>query len=465
MGDFDFIVIGSGPAGEKAAAQAAYFGKKVAIVERDDRLGGAPVNRGGIPAKTLRETALYMTGFGRGDLYGVDVSFGSDITLDRLRRRATAESERAGATVRQNLDRHGIALLPGSGRLEPDHQVTVTASDGTLSRHRGGVVLIATGSHPFHPPGVPFDDPDVEDSDSILVLDRIPRSIVVVGGGPVGCEYASIFGALGVEVTLVDMAERLLPFLDGEISRNLAGCFADAGIKVVLGSPPAGITRGAGGLEVTIDGAVQHPEKVLFVAGRKGNTDGIGLAEVGVQLDDRGRIPVDAEYRTTVPWIFAAGDVIGPPALASVSAEQGRVAACHAFDIPFKQSVDQLPPFGIYSIPEVGGVGLTEEQAAAAGIDYSIGTYPFAENPRSRIAGTTRGLIKLVLRRDDRRLLGVHIVGEEASELVHIGQAVIHAGETIDRFIDTTFNIPTRSEAYKYAAYDALRRLAPPKQA
>jgi len=463
MTEFDFIVIGSGPAGEKAAAQAAYFGKRVALVERDERLGGAPVNRGGIPAKTLRETALYMTGFGRSDIYGVEVGFGSEITLDRLRMRAAAESARAGETVLQNLDRHGITLLRGWGRLESDHTVAVTAADGATTHHRGEVVLVATGSHPFHPPGVPFDDPDVEDSDSILILDRIPRSIVVVGGGPVGCEYASIFGALGAEVTLVDMADRLLPFLDAEISRTLADCFADSGIRVILGSPPAGIRRGADGLEVTVADEVQHPDRVLFVAGRTGNTDGIGLAEAGVQLDSRGRIQVDDEYRTTVPWVFAAGDVIGPPALASVSAEQGRVAACHAFHIPFKESVDQLPPFGIYSIPEVGGVGMTEEQATAAGIDYSVGTYEFADNPRSRIAGTTYGMIKLVLRRDDRRLLGVHIVGEEAAELIHIGQAVIHAGEAIDRFIDTTFNIPTRSEAYKYAAYDALRRLAAPR--
>jgi NAD(P) transhydrogenase len=206
---------------------------------------------------------------------------------------------------------------------------------------------------------------------------------------------------------------------------------------------------------------VIEPDKVLFVAGRKGNTDGLGLEAAGVDLDERGRIVVDDHYRTTAGGIYAAGDVIGPPALASVSAEQGRVAACHAFDIPFKESVDQLPPFGIYSIPEVGSVGMTSEQAAAEGIDFEIGRYDFAENPRSRIAGTTYGMIKLVFRRDDRRLLGVHIVGEEATELVHIGQAVIHAGGAIDHFIDSTFNIPTRSEAYKYAAYDGLQRLAP----
>jgi NAD(P) transhydrogenase len=202
-----------------------------------------------------------------------------------------------------------------------------------------------------------------------------------------------------------------------------------------------------------------RPGKVLFVAGRKGNTDGLGLDDAGVDLDDRGRIIVDAEYQTTAPGIYAAGDVIGPPALASVSAEQGRVAACHAFDIPFKEGVDELAPSGIYSIPEVGVVGMTSEQAAAAGIDFEVGRYDFAENSRSRIAGTTYGMIKLVFRREDRRLLGVHIVGEEAAELVHIGQAVIHAGRTIDQFIDSTFNIPTRSEAYKYAAYDGLQRL------
>lgn len=457
---YDLVVIGSGPAGEKAAAQAAYFGKSVALVERSARLGGAPVNSGGIPAKTLRETALYLTGHTRRHLYGVGMELSSDIMLDRLRKRSAEESARAGETVRANLQRHRVDVIHGSGSLGRDRTVAVTLAGGGDRVLQGEVILIATGSHPFRPPNVPFDDPDVEDSDSILALDRIPDSMVVIGGGPVGCEYASIFGALGVDVTLVDMADRLMPFLDVDASEQLAICLTDLGIEVLVGSPPAAVERVDDQLTVTIGDTTIRPGKVLFVAGRKGNTDGLGLEDAGVQLDDRGRIVVDAQYQTTAPGIYAAGDVIGPPALASVSAEQGRVAACHAFDIPFKEGVDELAPSGIYSIPEVGVVGMTSEQAAAAGIDFEIGRYEFSENPRSRIAGTTYGMIKLVFRRDDRRLLGVHIVGEEAAELVHIGQAVIHAGQTIDQFIDSTFNIPTRSEAYKYAAYDGLQRLA-----
>ena len=460
MERFDLVVIGSGPAGEKSAAQAAYFGKSVALVERSERLGGAPVNSGGIPAKTLRETALYLTGHTRRHLYGVGMELSSDIMLDRLRKRSAEVSERAGETVRANLDRHGVTVFHGTGRLGVDGSVSVALNKGGETVLHGEVILIATGSHPFRPPNIPFDDPDVEDSDSILALDRIPESMVVIGGGPVGCEYSSIYGALGVDVTLVDMAERLMPFLDADASEQLAICLEDLGIRVLVGSPPATVERIDGALTVTIGDEVIEPGKVLFVAGRKGNTDGLGLEEAGVDLDERGRIIVDHEYQTTAPGIYAAGDVIGPPALASVSAEQGRVAACHAFEIPFKEDVDELAPSGIYSIPEVGVVGMTSEQVEAAGIDAEIGRYEFSENPRSRIAGTTYGMIKLVFRRDDRRLLGVHIVGEEAAELVHIGQAVIHAGQTIDQFIDTTFNIPTRSEAYKYAAYDGLQRLS-----
>jgi NAD(P) transhydrogenase len=252
-----------------------------------------------------------------------------------------------------------------------------------------------------------------------------------------------------------------MPFLDGEASEQLRACFTDMGMHLLLGSPRAEVARVDGRLRVSLGaGDPLVSDAVLFAAGRSGNTEGLALEGAGVELDARGRIVVDAEYRTAAPGIFAAGDVIGPPALASVSAEQGRVAMCHAFDIPFKETVDPLPPFGIYSIPEAAMVGLTEEAAAGAGIETATGRYDFANNPRSLIAGTTYGFIKLVFRRDDRRLLGVHIVGEEAAELIHAGQAVLHAGETIDRFIHTTFNIPTRSEVYKYAAYDGLQQLS-----
>ena len=456
---FDLVVIGAGPAGEKGAAQAAYFGKRVVVVERSRVPGGTPASTGGIPTKTIREAALYLTGFRRREVYGIGLDLPPEISVDRIRARAQEVVRVTIDTVRENLDRHGIELIRGEARLGADRSVLVR-NEKEERVLRGEVVLIATGSRPFRPATVPFDDPDVEDSESILELDRVPGRLVVVGGGPVGCEYASLYAALGVEVALVDAGERLLPFMDTEISDLLAKAFAAMGIRLVLGRGVATIGRQEGELAVTLaDGEIVRPQKVLFAAGRAGNTEELGLAEAGVEVDERGRIVVDDQYRTSAEGIYAAGDVIGPPALASVSMEQGRVAICRAFRIPFKETVDPLPPFGVYSIPEVGMVGMTEEAAAAAGIEYEVGRGWFAKNARARIAGTTDGLVKLVFRRQDRKLLGVHVMGDVASELVHIGQAVMHSGGAIDRFIHTTFNVPTYSEAFKYAAYDGLQRL------
>ena len=460
MDHYDLIVIGSGPAGEKGAAQAAYFGKRVALVERDARLGGAPVNSGGLPTKTLRETALYLTGFHRRELYGIGLDIGPELMLERLRARADRVSEVAGTAVRRNIERHGIELFEGSARLGPGGRVIIEDHDGAGTTLHADVTLIATGSRPFRPTTMPFEHPHVHDSDTILGLDRLPASVVVIGGGPVGSEYASIFTALGAQVTLVDRGTHLMPFLDPEISEQLAACFVDMGMRLVLGSSRADVSADDAGVRVELsEGETLQPEVVLFAAGRSGNTEGLGLEELGVETDARGRIVVDDEYQTTLPGVYAAGDVIGPPALASVSAEQGRVAMCHAFAIPFKETVDPLAPFGIYTLPEVGMVGMTEAGAAAAGIEAEVGRAYFADNPRSVIAGTTYGLIKLVFAVEDRRLLGVHILGEEAGELIHAGQAVIHAGGTIDQFIHTTFALPTRSDVYKYAAYDGLQRL------
>jgi len=455
---FDLVVIGAGPAGEKGAAQAAYFGKRVALVERSPVPGGTPASTGGMPTKTIREAALYLTGFRRREVYGIGLDLPPEISLDRIRARAEEVVRLTIDTVRENLDRHGIELISGEARLETDGSVLVRNEKERVLR--GEVVLIATGSRPFRPATVPFDDSEVEDSESILELDRIPGSLVVVGGGPVGCEYASLYAALGVEVALVDAGERLLPFMDTEISHLLARAFAEMGIRLVLGQGVAAIARQQGDLAVTLaDGEIVWPEKVLFAAGRAGNTEELGLAEAGIEVDERGRILVDEQYRTSAEGIYAAGDVIGPPALASVSMEQARVAICHAFRIPFKETVDPFPPFGVYSIPEVGMVGMTEEAAAAAGIEYEVGRGWFAQNARARIAGTTDGLVKLVFRRQDRKLIGVHVMGDVASELVHIGQAVLQAGGAIDQFINTTFNVPTYAEAFKYASYDGLQRL------
>ncbi|HEX9124119.1 MAG TPA: Si-specific NAD(P)(+) transhydrogenase [Actinomycetota bacterium] len=457
---FDLVVIGAGPAGEKGGAQAAYFGKRVAIVDRREDPGGSAASKTGVPTKTLREAALYLTGFRRRDLYGLGLELTRDTVLERMRAR-TAEVVRLSVdAVRANIERHGMELVQGEARLGPDRTVVVATPEG--ERTLGAdVILVATGSRPFHLPGIPFDDPDVHDSESILELHEIPSSLVVVGGGPVGCEYASIFLALGADVTLVDRGGRLLPAVDAEVSGCLEEVFVRRGMHLAFETDVRGVSRTSGLLSVELsDGRTLGPEAILFAAGRTGTTGTLGLAEAGVRTDERGRILVDETYRTTAEGIYAAGDVTGPPGLASVAMEQGRVAACHAFGIPFKETVDPLPPFGVYSVPEVAMVGLTEADARAAGMDVETGRSPFLANARARIAGATEGLVKLVFDRDDRRLLGVHIVGEDASELIHIGQAVLQAKGPIDYFIHATFNVPTLSEAYKYAAYDGLQRLS-----
>ncbi|MEY2475972.1 MAG: transhydrogenase [Actinomycetota bacterium] len=452
---YDLVVIGAGPAGEKGAAQAAYWGKKVAVVEREAAPGGA-MAVSAVAAKTLREAALYLTGFRRRDLYGVGIDLSAEEAVRRLRERTDRVVETMTAAVVGNLERHGIDVVHGTARLGPDRTVVVDGGP-TL---QADVVLIATGSRPFHPAGIAFDDPDVLDSESARQLESPMSSLVVIGGGAIGCEYASIFNALGTETTLVDSGKRLLPFMDGEISDALAATFRSFGMNVLQDAGHPAVARDSEGLRVELrDGTVLRPEKVVFAAGRAGNTENLALEDAGVATDDRGRVVVDERYQTSVPGIYAAGDVIGPPALASVSMEQGRVAMCFAFDIPFKQTVDPLAPFGVYSIPEAAMVGHTSESAAAAGLDCESGRSLFDTNARAAIHGNTDGMVKLVFTREDHRVVGVHVLGESATELVHQGQAVISLGGTLDWFIHSTFNVPTLSEAYKYAAYDGLRRV------
>jgi NAD(P) transhydrogenase len=467
--DFDLVVIGSGPAGDKGASQAAYFGHSVAVVERRKDVGGSAIAVSGVPVKALRDTAVYLTGWSRRDVYGVGISLAPDLVMNRLRKRITDVVTTMQASVAANFERHGVELVHGAATLGPRpgperHTVVVTDDDGTTRTLTARRVLLATGSRPHHPADVPFDDPDVYDSEGILGLDRLPEHLLVVGGGAVGAEYASIFADLGSQVTLVSRGTRLLPMLDHEISDALAESMRTSGAHILLGHDVDTITRDGDGLLVRVGPYTFRPDALLHAGGREGNVEGLGLEELGVEADERGRVQVDANFLTTVAGVYAAGDVTGPPGLASVAMEGARVAMCRAFDIPFKEALDAVIPTGIYTLPEVAMVGLTEDEArveagGAHGDDVETGRALFAGNARAMISGGTEGLVKLVFRASDKVLLGAHILGEEATELIHVAQAVLHRGGMIDEFIDTTFNFPTRADAYKYAAYDGLQRL------
>ena len=454
---FDLVVVGSGPAGEKGAAVAAYHGKRVAVVERKSSLGGTTVSTGGIPTKALRETALRVRASRRDDALTVEVDQAA--VFERLRTELGAVSSLMGEVVAENLERHRVEVIHGAARLGEDGTVTARA-DGEADRIlRAEVVLLATGSRPLRPTGVPFDGHIVVDPDEILALDQPFGSIVIVGAGAVGTEYASIFAAIGIRVSLIDAAGRLLPVLDAEVAALLASSMRASGVELLLGTSVVGFRRDGDGVAVGLSGGgLLRSERVLFAAGRSPNTANLGLEQAGVAVDPAGYVVVDAQYRTTAAHVLAAGDVIGPPGLASVSMEQARVAVSHAFGFPLRQAVDRLVPIGIYTIPESAAVGMTEEAAVDAGHDYEVGRAWFGRNTRAVIAQEPEGLVKLIFERAGGRLLGVHILGSDAAELIHLGQAVIRHGGGIDDFIQTTFNVPTRTDAYKYAAYDGLKR-------
>jgi NAD(P) transhydrogenase len=459
---FDLVVIGSGPAGEKGAAQAAYFGKKVALVEKAPALGGASVHTGTLPSKTLRETALYMTGFQRRRLYGMSLEVDKDASLRQLMGRLRTVTEQQVAQIDRNMQRHGVTVVQGEAAFASPTEIDVRAKDGSLRRLTAPYFLIAPGSSPHRPAGVPFDDPDVEDSDTILDLDRIPLSLAVVGGGVIGCEYACLFAALGTAIIIIEGRGSLLGGLDGEMSAGMKIALERGGNEVMLGDAVEAITRIPNGpLRIALkSGKVLQVDKVLYSAGRAGNTKALALDKAGLALDARGRIGVNEHFQTAQAHIYAAGDVVGNPALASVSMEQGRVAVCHAFGIPYKTHVAPLTPFGVYTIPEISMVGATEEELKAKGIPYELGRARYEHNARGQIIGEMDGALKLLFDPATKKLLGVHIIGDRATELIHIGQMVMSSGGSIDVFIDSIFNFPTLAELYKYAAYDGLGRMA-----
>ena len=458
---FDLVVIGSGPAGEKGAAQAAYFGKRVCLIERAPKPGGAAVNTGTIPSKTLRETALYFSGLRQRGLYGVDLSVKQNITIGDFMHRERAVIESEWALIAENIEKHGINTIQGAARLIDANTVEVTRYGLDPRRVTGDIILIGTGSSPMPPVGYEIDGEVVVDSDSLLTLQRIPPSMIVVGGGVIGCEYACIFAALGVRVTIVNARGRLLAHLGNDVSDALRQSMtAKLGITVHGNAEVRDVTVENGRAQVTLsDDITLSADAVLVSTGRVGNSTQLGLSEVGVRCNDRGFIQVDSHYRTTVPSIYAAGDVIGFPALASASMEQARVAVCHAFDLKYKSAVSDVLPYGVWTIPEIATVGESEDALHTRGVPYEIGRSSFRINPRGQILGDTDGFVKIVFHREDRRVLGVTIVGETACELIHIGMTVIAFGGTLDYFIQAAFNFPSLADAYKYAAYDGLQRL------
>lgn len=461
MDRFDLICLGCGPAGEKAATQAAYFGRRVAVVERAHTPGGAMVNTGTIPSKALRETAVMCSAFRRRPIPGLRLEFGRELSIAKFMAQRHLIQQEEHDRIESSFDRHGITVVQGHGRLVDPHTVDVTRDDGSTRRLTADFILIATGSSPVRPEHIPFHLPGVVDADGILELDHMPRSLAIVGGGVIGCEYAGIFAEIGVRVTLFEPRDAILPFIDGECRDILLRAMRCADIDVRLNTAVKSVAHAAvGGLLVTdAIGRAEPYDVFLWAAGRSGNTRDIGLENVGLTPDKRGLLTVDRSFRTSVPSIYAAGDVIGPPSLTSVSMEQGRVAACHMFGLDFKREVARTFPIGLYTIPPIAMVGLGEPEAAKAGHDIIVGRAPYRLNARGRMYRENEGLLKLVFDRSTRRLLGAAMVGEQATELIHIAQSIIHAGEGVDYLINACFNYPSISELYKYAAYDALQAL------
>jgi NAD(P) transhydrogenase len=459
---YDLISIGSGPAGEKAALVAAKFGRRAAIVEMAPRPGGAMVNTGTVASKALRETALVASAMRRRPIPGYDAVVPQGLSMQRFMARRTLVQMEEHDRIEGSLESAGVEIIRGRGEIVDPHTVAVVRADGTRELISTEFILVATGSSPARAKTVDFRHPAIVDADGILELETMPRSLVIVGAGVIGSEYASIFGELGVDVTLVEPRSTLMRFLDGEIREILQHGMEDVGIRLLFGRGVAKVEGMDDGRARTTlaDGETLESDCVLWSLGRNGNSRGLGLEQVGVVPDERGNIKVDAHYRTACHSVFAAGDVIGFPALASTSMEQGRIAACHMFGIPFLTRLADTVPMGIYTIPAIGSVGLTEEEAVAGGREVVVGRAHYRGNARGRMLGDDRGLLKAVFDRRTRALVGVSVVGEDATELVHLGQLAIASGHGIQHLVETCFNYPSLTELYKAAAFDALSALA-----
>jgi NAD(P) transhydrogenase len=458
MKKYDLVVIGSGPAGEKAAVKAAYFGHKVALIEGRPEFGGAGVHTGTLPSKTLKETALFLSGRRERGLYSVEKKLEHAASAKDFLFRKDLVVEAVDREVRENIELHGVDIFHGTGSFEDEHHVRVHGNVEEVIY--GDYIIIATGSYPVHPEGVPFDNLRVHDSDTILEIKRFPRSICVVGAGVIGCEYATIFATMGCKVFLINRSDKILPFLDQEVSHALVEEMKAEGIEVLFNKSIQRIDV-PDDPEQPIDillesGETLHVDMYLFAAGRSGFIKPLKLEKIGVKVGKRETIEVNEHYQTNIPHIYAAGDVIGFPALASTSMDQGRAAVAHIFQTHDVEKIAHLLPLGIYTIPEVSVVGMTEQQAQEKGLDYLVGKAEYRKVQRGQIMGIKSGFLKVVFTREDLKILGVHIIGPLATELVHYGMLLVQRGETLMTVVGEVFNHPTLHDLYKYACYDGL---------
>ena len=461
MKQYDFLVIGSGPAGQKAAIQAAKFGKRTAVIERRAVIGGVSVHTGTMPSKTLREAVLYLTGWNQRGLYGDGYRLKPNVTIDDLMRRLHITLNHEIEVMQDQMARNGIDVIQGVASFKDEHRLWVKSAIGEMSEVEAEKILIATGTQPQRPEGIPFDNTTIIDSDGIVNLKTLPKSMIIVGAGVIGIEYASIFSVLDIELTLIDGRDTLLEFMDREIVDEFIHYMRQRGITLRLGENVIGVEKDATGHVITNleSGKRLRAELMMFTAGRVGTTVELQLNNAGIAADNKQRIPVNEQYQTVAPHVYAAGDVIGFPSLASTSMEQGRLAACKAFG----QSSSSRPahfPFGIYGVPEMSMVGVNEQELTIKKIPYETGTAHLWETARGQITGLEEGMLKMIFSTEDQRLLGVHILGEDATELIHIGQAVLVLGVTLQYFLEAVFNYPTLAEAYKIAALDVWNRIS-----